>query len=82
MLDQLREVKAMLEFKSARTCHVTFFIQFRITIEDEVDPTKSHCFNAYRAQHSFHRLPTCVLSPQRAAAHGRAARAASATRRT
>jgi len=44
ILEQLRNVRAMLEFK--------------ITIEDEVDPTKVHSFAAYRAQHSFHRLPT------------------------
>jgi glutamate dehydrogenase (NAD(P)+) len=44
VLDQLRNVKSMLSFK--------------ISIEDEKDPNKTHSIQAYRAQHSFHRLPT------------------------
>ena len=46
VLDQLKDVKAMLEFK--------------ITVQDEKDPNKVHIVQAYRAQHSFHRLPWSV----------------------
>ena len=60
VLDQLKDVKAMLEFK--------------ITVQDEKDPNKVHIVQAYRAQHSFHRLPwsdqwlpTYVISDEPAA---------------
>eukprot|EP00042_Codosiga_hollandica_P023476 m.93483 g.93483 ORF g.93483 m.93483 type:complete len:502 (+) comp51197_c0_seq1:249-1754(+) len=44
LLQELRECKSVLDFK--------------INIQDEADPKKAHCIQAYRAQHSYHRLPT------------------------
>lgn len=47
--DILRELK-----------EVNCVLSFKFSIEDEKDITKVHTINAYRAQHSHHRLPWFV----------------------